>query len=554
MKSRVRYKEFDQMSFADMLVYSKLPEHPFWSQLEQKIDFDFADTLCSVLYTGRGQHPYAPSLKLKVHLIQTYYGLSDRQVEEKIIGDLFIKRFLGLPVDFFGFDHSTIGLDRSRMGAAMFKACHFYILAQLYNYGMWGDHSEKWIVDSFASNPALSSPGAQRLIQKAMVRILQHLKRSHRGCFRLAHSTVALDALYARVPLGATDTEKMLAFSKLIAQAYGLLQWFLLEDVANLVQHEMSDPARQRLEALRQTLQQLLEQNSRPLPPNDDSDTDDVNTTGEPVYEKIPAQERPKNRLMSIVDPEARVARKNRSTLIKGYKVQNLCATSGAVLNVSVVPAIEHDGKAMFPMVKDVQGFFRLTPRAVIGDTAYGHGPQRALLATLDLPVVAPVMPGNNPSKGFDNGKFRYDKARDGYVCPNGKTSIRKKAIPQKDGWQYYFSKHDCQDCPLRKDCTTSKTGRRVFHSNYYDLYEAAKAYNLTTEGQMDFKKRLLVERKNQELKNDCGLGHPLTRSQKALQVKSYLAAIVVNFKLMLRCLATPKAGFIRRHFVASSN
>ncbi|MFB9279672.1 transposase, partial [Cohnella cellulosilytica] len=114
----VRYKTFDQLSFADILVYSKLPDHPFWSHVEKKIDFSFADKLCSVLYTGRGQHPYAPSLKLKVHLIQAYYAMSDRQTEEKIIGDLFMKRFLELPVDFFGFDHSTIGLDRTRMGTA----------------------------------------------------------------------------------------------------------------------------------------------------------------------------------------------------------------------------------------------------------------------------------------------------------------------------------------------------------------------------------------------------------------------------------------------------
>jgi hypothetical protein len=141
-QSRIRYKSFDQISIADSLVYSKLPRHPFWSNVEAKIDFSFADSLCAVLYSERGQHPYAPSLKLKIHLIQTYYNLSDRQTEEKIMGDLFIKRFLGLPVDFFGFDHSTIGLDRSRMGAAMFHACHLYILAQMYSHGLWGDANE----------------------------------------------------------------------------------------------------------------------------------------------------------------------------------------------------------------------------------------------------------------------------------------------------------------------------------------------------------------------------------------------------------------------------
>src|ERR1700730_9166871 len=108
----VKYKQFDQLSFADIEVYSVLPEHPIWSRAEELLDFSFADQICAPLYASLGARPYAPSLKLKLHIVQRYYNLSDRQLEERVIGDLFIKRFLGLPVRFIGFDHSTIGLDR----------------------------------------------------------------------------------------------------------------------------------------------------------------------------------------------------------------------------------------------------------------------------------------------------------------------------------------------------------------------------------------------------------------------------------------------------------
>lgn len=126
----VFYKQFDQLSFADFEVFSVLPDHPIWSRAEEVIDFSFADQICKSLYSSRGQRPFAPSLKLKVHIVQRYYNLSDREMEEKIMGDLFIKRFLGLPVKFTGFDHSTIGLDRDRVGSELFDACHHQILAQ----------------------------------------------------------------------------------------------------------------------------------------------------------------------------------------------------------------------------------------------------------------------------------------------------------------------------------------------------------------------------------------------------------------------------------------
>ncbi|OUS67607.1 DDE transposase [Paenibacillus sp. MY03] len=549
LNRRVRYKEFDQMSFADMMVYSKLPEHPFWSHLEKKIDFSFADSLCSVLYSGRGQHPYAPSLKLKVHLIQIYYGLSDRQVEERIISDLFIKRFLGLPVDFFGFDHSTIGLDRSRMGTAMFKACHFYILAQMYSHGLWGDHSEKWIIDSFASNPALSKPRTYRLIQHAMIRVLQHLKRSHRAIYQLALASVETDGLYARTSVQPSTAGHMLAFSKLVAQAYGLLQWFQLEDVSALLQKELTEKERETSQHLQRILQDILEQNSRPVPPTDGDPIDSARnqTEQEIVFEKIPSHERAKDRLMSAVDPHARVGRKNTSTVTCGYKLQNLCGTSSVVLNVNAVPANEHDREAMYAMAKEVQSFFEISPRAMLGDTAYGHGLQRTMLATIGIPVVAPVILGSHPSKGYDLARFSYDKEKDCYTCPNEKDTVKKRHIPQSSGWQYYFEKTDCESCPLRSACTTGKAERRVFHSDYYEVYEAAKDYNATISGKLDRKQRMLVERKNQELKNDCGLERPLTKSRKALQLKGYLAAMVVNLKLTLRKLLPQRPGFIRR-------
>ncbi|UVI29171.1 transposase [Paenibacillus spongiae] len=37
-------------------------------------------------------------MKFKLHIVQRYYDLSDREMEERVIGDLFIKRFLGLPI------------------------------------------------------------------------------------------------------------------------------------------------------------------------------------------------------------------------------------------------------------------------------------------------------------------------------------------------------------------------------------------------------------------------------------------------------------------------
>ena len=505
-QSRIRYKSFDQISIADSLVYSKLPRHPFWSNIEAKIDFSFADSLCAVLYSERGQHPYAPSLKLKIHLIQTYYNLSDRQTEEKIMGDLFIKRFLGLPVDFFGFDHSTIGLDRSRMGAAMFHACHLYILAQMYSsHGLWGDANEQWIIDSFPSQASLAMVNTCQLIRQSIENNLRHLERKHPAMYARLKQSVPLDAMDMRISANSSKGDRMVAFSKLVAQAYGLLQWFETEEAMLLFSHWPDKQAQQKSLELRAVLKQILEENTRPYDPNRGGKSSRrEDEASEPLpnlaFEKIPRDDRPKNRIVSAYDPEARIAKKSKTVKIQGYKIQNLCTSSGVILETRAIPATEHDRDAMVDMVKGTADFFRTLPSAVLGDTLYGHGKQRAALAAINVSVVAPVTKTQNPTGLFDISRFTYNRDTDTYCCPNGKETIRKARNNKLEGWQHFFAETDCGSCSSMESCTTGKC-RSIFHSDYYDLYEAASVFNETTEGRALHLLRYIVERKTRSSK-----------------------------------------------------
>lgn len=559
MVDYIRYKTFEQLSFADSLVYSKLPSHPFWSHIESKIDFSFADRLCAVLYTGRGQHPFAPSLKLKVHLVQAYYDLPDRQVEEKIIGDLFIKRFLHLPVDFFGFDHSTIGLDRNRMGTSMFHACHLYILAQMCSLGLWGDRDEQWIIDSFPCHVHAVAPGSYRLIQQGMIRLVQHLKRGFHAAYKSATATVELDSMMNRPARDADPSVRLLAFSKLVAQAHALLLWFETDKAISLMcADEQKSSSRQRSLELQNILKRILEQYTRRASsseepgPSDDfpSDQEEQPPSVEDStvrYEKIPPSSRSTDRIVSASHPDVRIGKKNTSTSIRGFKIQNLCTTNGVLLDTRVISAIEHDRDAMVEMVTGIQAFFRVTPSAVLGDTAYGHGKQRERLEGCGISVVAPVPTTQNPTSLYDISRFTYHADKDVFTCPNGKETIRKQYSPQSSGTQYKFGKKNCDGCPFREECTTNKSGRTVFRSDYHNIYEQAKKFNETDEGKEAHKRRYWVERKNQELKNDCGLGDPRVTRQKSLGMKTSIATIVVNLKLVVRKLFAPKPGFIRR-------
>jgi len=544
MKTGVTYKTFGQLGLADFLIYSKLPRHPFWSTVEEKIDFTFADKMCSFLYTGRGQYPYAPSLKLKIHLLQAYYALSDRQTEEKIMGDLFIKRFLGLPVDFFGFDHSTIGLDRTRMGTGLFQACHLYILAQMYHLQLWGNE-DAWIIDSFPVQVRMTKMSAYRMIQQVAQQLTQLLKRYQPRIHTELEHVMEVNAF---APLPAQERSKadyLLAYSKMTTQAYGLLVWLNAHETLRAPWEQAK--AQRRFHKRVAVLAQLLEENTVPTPPDAPPNSDaDSSAKEEQVRSRRPYNERPTSRVLGLRDPDARIGKKGKHVTL-GYKIQNLVTTRGVILETKVVSADEHDSHAMVGMVRDIVHAFKVLPPSLLADTLYGYGKQRKQLEALSIPLVAPVPQPSNPKKLLDHTHFTYDGEADNYLCPQGKRTNRKSAVKASAGWQYKFNRKDCSSCPLQASCTTNKLGRTVFHSDSHELYEKARAYNASLEGTAELGRRSRIEPKNNELKNHCKLDRSWTCSKEAMTMKTYLAATVVNLKLVARRLSPPGSRSLRR-------
>ncbi|MBO9608917.1 MAG: transposase [Paenibacillaceae bacterium] len=532
---QVRYKQLDQVSFADMEVYSVLPEHPVWSRAADVLDFSFADDICAPLYTTRGPRPYAPSLKLKLHIVQRYYNLSDREMEERVIGDLFIKRFLGLPVSFIGFDHSTIGLDRERMGSALFDACHHHILAQAKQKGLWGDNKDVWLVDSFHTNGHVAGLSAYRLVQQAIVRVIQHLKRANRSLFEQLNRDLDLQPLQAKRQK-ATPEDAAVSFSQLVVLAYGLLHWFEKATVRPLFwSWKAHDRQLESLERQAILMRILLE-----------------NTSGQPdeggMYTKRPRQERPADRILSSVDPDVRAGKK-RSVSFVGDKIQVVTsATHNVVLVAEPIPGNETDGERLQDLIGTVQERHQVKPAAVVADAAYGHGYNRRALAQKEVPFAAPLTSVNENFTGlFTNDRFAYDAQAGTMMCPAGELTSRRHYHKTLGGTQYHFSKTACAACPLREQCTTGVHGRKVFISDYYDEFQQAKAFNATEQAEQLMRQRSAVERKNHEAKNHHGLGDARTHTREKRRVDVKIVSMVMNMKIFIKQQSALVLGFVRK-------
>lgn len=89
------------MSLAQYFVDRNIPENKFLNDADQMIDWDGFEKLINhyIVYKKGGRPPYPVILMLKMHLLQSWYGLSDEQTEFQCKDRLTFRKFLNLGIE-----------------------------------------------------------------------------------------------------------------------------------------------------------------------------------------------------------------------------------------------------------------------------------------------------------------------------------------------------------------------------------------------------------------------------------------------------------------------
>jgi len=114
-----RFIETGTGTFYGAYVYDQVvPKDHFFRKLNEMLDWRKYTQKMMRWYKGRaeyGRPPFDPVVLLKMLLVAYLYNLSERQVEEYVNFTLPAKYFLGLGVDQFAPDHSTLSKFRERI-------------------------------------------------------------------------------------------------------------------------------------------------------------------------------------------------------------------------------------------------------------------------------------------------------------------------------------------------------------------------------------------------------------------------------------------------------
>ncbi|WP_422752604.1 IS1182 family transposase [Micromonospora sp. WMMD708] len=206
------------------------------------------------------------------------------------------------------------------------------------------------------------------------------------------------------------------------------------------------------------------------------------------------------DRVISTVDPEARHGHKTNHRGFDGYKGHIAVDPDVEVITATAVTAGNAgDVEPVAGLIADLTDTTTATAddTAVYGDAAYGAGEVLQQLDTAGIDIKTKVQPPVAPTGKFTKDRFEVNLRDATVTCPNGLTV----AIRPVKGHARHAGKADfgtaCATCPLRGQCTDSKTGRSITIGHHEACLTAARTRQQHPAWQADYRAtRPKVERK----------------------------------------------------------
>ena len=472
-----------------------LPASSIYAVLYRERERLFPDEMFADLFSDKGRRSVPPSVLATVMVLQRLEGLSDRDAVERYTFDARWRYAAGVGgYDGSGwgrFAHTVLVDMRARLARSADPRRIFEVTLQAASAA--GLVGAKRVLDSTPLYDAVATMDTITLIRSAL-----------RGLLRVADAELGaqLRAVlssgddYASTAKPHIDWDDPAAREALIdsraRDGYACL--------ALLDGRKLSEELTQASQLLATVLGQDLE------------------TTADGLL-RI-ARRVAKDRVISIVDPEARHGHKTAARGFDGYKghvaidpdseiITDTVVTPGNAGDASVARDLiddlgataddgtEDDGAGNDGASEPHDDGGSTAPAAkptVYGDNAYGTGEFHEYLADHDIQSRCKTQQPTAAGGLFTKADFNIDLDTDTVTCPHGvNTPIRRNDAG--DGTASFG--HACADCPLRAQCTKADGGRTISVGRYEYRLAGARTQQQDPQWVADYRAtRPKVERK----------------------------------------------------------
>ncbi|MBU0629241.1 MAG: transposase [Nanoarchaeota archaeon] len=406
-----------------------------------------------------GRPPEDPVRLYKSTLVQRLKGLSDPEMEYVARYDIRIKHFLGIPIQDYGFDYSTLSLFRKRLGPELFERIFQKIIAQIVELGIIKNPKQQFL-DSMPVLAHAALPSVTCLIYQGINGVVKRLdKELKKQVYEETELTDDKLLHYSKAhPLFRMEkAERESAFEKAVNRAKGIIGFL--------------EPLNHKSEEL-DLLKQILNEN--------------VDAKNSLIQTEKP--------IKTLVDKEAKLGHKTKENLIFGYKNHASVTEEGIVTAVTVTSAADKDDKQTGTIITK-QEKVNLKPVEMDADSAYGY--IETFKSAKSRGVKLNALFRGLDEKELSIYELKYDKENNTLTCLN---NISVKGYG-KNNLRFEFPIRKCRDCPRKNRCPLSASKRVELHEDHEIAREAinnqrqkSEERKIAKEKGVKTKSRLIIE------------------------------------------------------------
>jgi hypothetical protein len=243
---------------------------------------------------------------------------------------------------------------------------------------------------------------------------------------------------------------------------------------------------------------------------------------------------------ISTVDPDARLMVSSRTSVDMGYNVQAAVDDKAHLVAAFDITQNPADHGQLSNMTEKTQEALRKKEITVLADKGYYGGDDIADTEKLGaVPIVArQLKPGEKEGKRYSLDKFVYDKEKDEYICPEGRSLPAHSKQTTKD--RTFFNKAACQSCPAKGECLNKDKFRRIVRKPQNDILDRADIRYAENKEEYKYRQQI-VEHVFGTVKRTMNGGYFLLRSKKKVRAEAALLFLGYNIKRTKGCLGFDK-------------
>lgn len=243
----------------------------------------------------------------------------------------------------------------------------------------------------------------------------------------------------------------------------------------------------------------------------------------------------------SLTDPDARLMKTAKGTHVC-YNVQTAVDSKHKLIVEVEVTNEAADQTLLAEMARKAKHGLGLQELTVVADGGYFSNDALKACEDENITAYVPIREAQDAErKGlFSRKRFKYDEARDLYVCPEQAemtpTSKGVKKSP-RTSWEFLlYTTRACAGCPVRSQCTSSKTGRTIRRWVHHAVLDRLQA-RLDENPDIIRKRKALVEHPFGTIKIAMGHERLLTKGIANVATEIKLTVLGYNFKRVLSIL-----------------